>query len=128
MYRQIHTHLCIRHGVQTSVYEREEVQSLKKRFHMEILEQCNICIFVAQLWKKYIGSLIGRPSRSRTRKLLLHPSTLPIDVQCTLGQCKDKFNKMKDKHSVKKKKTTITSSTFKLALIWEIQLLVCWYY
>jgi hypothetical protein len=54
--------------------------------------------------KKYIRSLIGRPSRSRIGKLLFHPSTLPIDVQCTLGQCKDKFNKMKDKHNVEKKK------------------------
>jgi hypothetical protein len=47
---------------------------------------------------------MGRPSRSRIKKLLLHPSTLPIDVQCTLGQCKDKFKKMKDKHNVEKKK------------------------
>jgi len=38
-----------------NVYERDEVQSLKKRFHMEILEQCNICIFVAQVWKNILG-------------------------------------------------------------------------
>jgi len=32
----------------------------------------------------------------------------PSNVQCTWGQCKDKFNKMKDKYNVKKKKINIT--------------------
>jgi hypothetical protein len=28
MYRQIHTHLCIRHGVQTSTYEGKKVNTI----------------------------------------------------------------------------------------------------
>jgi hypothetical protein len=34
----------------------------------------------------------------------------PSDVQCTWGQCKDKFNKMKDKYNLEKKKINITSA------------------
>jgi hypothetical protein len=31
-------------------------------------------------------------------------------VQCTWGQCKDKFNKIKNKYNVEKKKTNITNA------------------
>jgi hypothetical protein len=31
----------------------------------------------------------------------------PSDVQCTWGQCKEKFNKMKEKYNVEKKKTNL---------------------
>jgi hypothetical protein len=34
----------------------------------------------------------------------------PIDVQCTWGQFRDKFNKMSDKYNVEKKKTDLTSA------------------
>jgi hypothetical protein len=34
----------------------------------------------------------------------------PSDVQHTWGQCRNKFNKMKDKYNVEKQKTNVTSA------------------
>jgi hypothetical protein len=55
---------------------------------------------------------IWSPTRNQWRigRLLLQVRTthFPSDVQHTWGWCKNKFNKMKDKYNMEKKKTNIT--------------------
>jgi len=48
------------------------------------------------------------PMRKQNLKVFANVNNhFPNDVQCIWAQCRDKFNKMKDKYNVEKKKTAI---------------------
>lgn len=65
---------------------RKMMFTLKRNLHREILDQCSICIFVGQIWKKDIGSIAEKQWKKKNWKTFVAPVNTHFQTsnQCAL--------------------------------------------